>query len=63
MYRTPVADLDDLKIRIRLAIQNVTTDILSNPGLEADNTLDICRARSGSHVLIRGNCNSLDLSI
>ncbi|KAJ4426723.1 hypothetical protein ANN_26522 [Periplaneta americana] len=50
VYRTPVADLDDLKLRSLLAIQNVTIDILRNTWREVENRLDICRAINGSHV-------------
>ena len=52
VYSTPVADLDDLKLRINLALQNVTINMLRNSWREVDNRLDICRATNGSHVEI-----------
>lgn len=56
-----VADLDDLKLRICLAIQNVTIDMLRNTWIEVENRLDICRAVNSSHVEVYWNCNSLDI--
>ncbi|KAJ4440526.1 hypothetical protein ANN_08667 [Periplaneta americana] len=44
VYRIPVADLNDLKLRIRLVIQNFTIIMLRNTWREVENRLDACSA-------------------
>ena len=50
VYKTVVADLEDLRRRIVAACATVTPEMLRNTWQELEYRLDICRATRGAHI-------------
>jgi hypothetical protein len=50
VYRNPVADINDLKDRIKAAIGIVDFDMLQRIWMELEYHLDIVRVKNGAHV-------------
>lgn len=50
VYQTKVADIDELKARIRNAVATVDIDMLARTWQEIEHRLDILRATKGAHI-------------
>ena len=51
VYVPPLpASIPELKVRIRTAIQTITTDMLQTVWNELDYRVDVCRITNGAHI-------------
>jgi len=51
VYVPPLpASIPELKVRIRTAIENITTDMLQTVSNELDYHVDVCRITTGSYI-------------
>jgi len=50
-YAPPLsASIPELKIRIRMAIETITADMLQTVWKELDYRVDVCRITKGAHI-------------
>ena len=50
-YGPPLpADIPELKVRIRTAIETITADVLQTVWNELDYRVDVCRITKGAHI-------------
>jgi len=47
---SPPASIPELKVRIRTAIETITTDMLQTVWNELDYRVDVCRITKGAHT-------------
>jgi len=51
VYVPPLpASITELKVRIRMAIETITADILQTVWNELDYRVDVCRITKGAHI-------------
>jgi hypothetical protein len=50
VHKTPVTSLDELKLRIVVAIETVTPQMVEKTWREIEYRLDILRAMKGAHI-------------
>ena len=51
VYVPPLpASIPELKVRIRTAIDTITTDMLQTVWNELDHRVDVCRITNGAHI-------------